>query len=98
MTTPPTAYPSRTTLTAVVAVCAGLAVNGLVLSPAWLLAPAELFSETAAHPAFALTQRISWVLVSALLVLVPPLLRVGPHRAPPAWLVPVAQLAQRQVH
>lgn len=93
MTTPPTAYPSRTTLTAVVAVCACLAVNGLLLSPAWLLAPAELFSETAAHPAFALTQRISWVLVSALLVLVPPLLRVGPHRAPPTWLVPVAQLA-----
>ncbi|WP_134772716.1 hypothetical protein [Ornithinimicrobium flavum] len=93
MTTQPTAYPSRNVLTAVVAVCAGLAVNGLVLSPAWLLAPAELFSQTAANPAFALTQRISWVLVTALLVLMPPLLRVGPRRTPPAWLVPVAQLA-----
>lgn len=93
MTTPPTAYPSRSTLTAVVAVCAGLAVNGLVLSPVWLLAPAELFSQTAAHPAFALTQRISWVLVTALLVLVPALLRAGPRRTPPPWLTPVAQLA-----
>ncbi len=73
------------------AVCAGLAANGLALGPTWLLAPSETFSDTVAVPTFALNQRISWVLLLALVPLVPVLLSPGRRGTPPAWLVPVTQ-------
>lgn len=84
---------SRRRLLALVAVSALLVVNAFVLSPLWILAPAEEFTDTGAVPAFGLTQTISWLLVSALVVLLPAVVRPGPHGAPPAWVLPVAQLA-----
>lgn len=67
--------------------------RGFILGPMWLLAPSETFSGTVAVPAFALSQRISWALLTALVVLVPTLLTAGRRGAPPAWLTPLAQLA-----
>lgn len=88
--------PTQTTVSrarvALLAVCAGLAINGLVLGPSWLLAPAQTFSDTAAVPTFALSQRISWVLLLALVPLVPVLLSPGRRGTPPAWLAPVVQV------
>lgn len=81
------------TLTLLVATCTALALNGLVLGPVWLLTPAELFSETAALPSFALSQRLSWVLTTAMVVLAPAVAVAGPRRTVPVWLVPLAQLA-----
>lgn len=81
------------TLTALVATCATLALNGLVLGPMWLLTPTQLFSETAALPTFALSQRLSWLLMTVMIVLAPAILGRGPRRTPPAWCVPLVQLA-----
>ena len=83
---------STRTLMLLLATCAALALNGLVLGPMWLFAPAELFSETVDVPAFALSQRISWALNTALIVLVPAVLGAGPRRTPPSWVLPVVQL------
>lgn len=83
---------STRTLTALLATCAALAVNGLVLGPMWLTLPGE-FSDTAGTTAFALSQRLTWALLTVLVVLVPALLATGPRRRPPAWLAPLAQLA-----
>ena len=78
---------------ALLAVCAALALNGLVLGPVWVLTDVETFSRTAALPAFALSQRISWALLTLLVVLVPVLLRPGRRGAPPAWATPLLQIA-----
>ena len=91
-TRPPTGTTSDRARTAVLAVCAGLALNGLVLGPIWVLTPTATFSETAALPSFAVSQRISWALLTLLVVLVPTLLRGG-RRAVPRWTAPVLQLA-----
>lgn len=75
------------------AVCAGLILNGFVLGPIWLLTPADTFSETAALPSFALSQRLSWGLLTILVLLVPAMLGPGRRGPLPRWVVPVLQLA-----
>ncbi len=79
--------------TALLAVCGGLALNGFTLGPMWMLKPTETFSQTAALPAFAISQRISWVLLTALVILVPALFGAGRRGTPASWLTPVTQLA-----
>lgn len=82
---------ARRSLIALVAVCAALALNGLVLGPLWLVTPGE-FSDTVASPAYAYSQRISWALLTVLIVLLPAVLGLAGRRGtPPAWVVPLAQ-------
>lgn len=70
-----------------------VAANGLVLSPMWLLDGAETFSETAASWEFATSQRISWLLLT-LLVPVVPALAGGGTRSRMALVVQVDLTAQ----
>ena len=84
---------TRRPLLALVAVCAALAVNGLVLGPLWLVTPGD-FSDTVASPAYVSSQRISWALLTVLILLIPTILRLaGPRATPPAWVIPLAQIA-----
>lgn len=88
-------------LVALATVCAALVVNAFALSPWWILAPAERFSQTVAVPAFAWSQAINWVLLTLLVPLVPALVGTGPRRALPGWFVPVVQVviaAQAATH
>jgi hypothetical protein len=78
---------------ALLGVCAALALNGLVLGPLWVLTDVATFSQTAALPAFAVSQRISWALLTVLVVLVPTLVRPGRRGTPPSWAVPLLQVA-----
>jgi hypothetical protein len=80
-------------LLALLVVCTALAVNAFVLGPMWILAPAEQFSDTVAIPAFAHSQRASWLLLTLLVPLVPSLVRPGRRGTPPAWVAPVVQVA-----
>lgn len=81
------------TLAALVTVCAALTVNAFVLGPRWILAPAEQFSDTVAIPAFALSQRLSWLFLTVLVPLVPALARAGTRGTPPGWTLPLVQVA-----
>lgn len=89
----PTTTPQDHRLVALVTVCALLVVNAFVLSPMWIFHPAELFTDTAEAPTYFVTMRLSWLLVSALVLLLPELVRPGPRGAPPAWVLPLAQIA-----
>lgn len=80
-------------LVALVAICGALVLNGFVLGPLWILAPAEEFSDTASVPAFGWSQGISWFLLTLLIPLVPTLVRVGGSRTPPAWVAALVQIA-----
>lgn len=82
---------TRRSLTALVAICGALVLNAFVLSPFWILAPAEKFTDTASVPAFTWSQGISWLLLTLLIPVVPALVRAS-GRAP-AWIVPVVQVA-----
>lgn len=77
---------------ALLAVLGALVLNGFVLGPIWLLAPAETFSDTASVPAFAWSQSLSWVLLTLLIPLVPRLVRAGRRGTPPTWVVPLTQV------
>lgn len=69
-----------------------LALNGFVLGPVWLFGGGETFSQTASTWAFSLSHRVSWVLLTGLVVVVPTVLAHGPRR-PAGWVAPVAQVA-----
>lgn len=84
---------SRRSLTALVAICGALVLNAFVLSPFWILAPAEKFTDTASIPAFAWSQRFSWLLLTLLIPVIPALVRVARRGTPPTWIVPVVQVA-----
>lgn len=89
----PTAATTRRRLTALLATCAVLAVNGLVLGPIWLSKPGE-FSDTVAVPAYGVSQAVSWVGLTLLIVLVPVVARLrADRRSLPTWTVPLVQLA-----
>lgn len=88
-----TTTPLDLRLVALITVCALLVVNAFVLSPLWIFHPAELFTDTAAAPAYFVTMRLSWLLVSVLVLLLPALVRPGPRGAPAAWVLPLAQIA-----
>lgn len=77
---------------ALLTVLGALVLNGFVLGPIWLLAPAETFSDTASVPAFAWSQSLSWVLLTLLVPLVPQMVRAGRRGTPPAWVVPLTQV------
>ncbi|NLG23293.1 MAG: hypothetical protein GX555_17880 [Actinomycetales bacterium] len=83
---------SRRSLTALVAICGALVLNAFVLSPFWILAPAEKFTDTASVPAFPWSQGISWLLLTLLIPVIPALVRAS-RRAIPAWVIPVVQVA-----
>lgn len=84
---------SRTPLVALVLVCVALIVNAFVVSPFWILAPAEEFSDTAAVPAFAISQTASWILLTLLIPLLPALGEIDDRCALPRWIVPLTQVA-----
>lgn len=77
---------------AVLVILLVLAVNGFTLGAAGLLTPAETFSDTAALPAFSISQTVSWLLLTLLVPLVPSLFVPGRRGTPPAWLMPVVQV------
>ncbi|MCK0110719.1 hypothetical protein MWU75_00990 [Ornithinimicrobium sp. F0845] len=81
------------TQSVVIAVLGALVLNAFVLSPFWILAPAEEFSDTASVPAFGWAQGISWFLLTLLIPLVPALVHAGQRGTPPAWVVPLVQIA-----
>ena len=70
-----------------------LALNGFVLGPLWLFGGGETFAETASSWAFALSHRLSWVLLTGLVVVVPSLLANGTRRPAAGWAAPLAQVA-----
>lgn len=93
---PPKGHPMTSTdrsRTALLAVCAGLALNGLLLGPIWLFTTTTTFSQTAALPMFAVSQRISWILLTLLVPLVPGLCRPGRRGSTPSWLPSLLQVA-----
>lgn len=81
------------TQSVLVTVLGALVLNAFVLSPFWILAPAEEFSDTATVPAFAVAQGLSWFLLTLLIPLVPTLVRAGRRGTPPAWVAPLVQIA-----
>lgn len=83
---------ARRSLTALVAICGALVLNAFVLSPFWILAPAEKFTDTASIPAFAWSQRFSWLLLTLLIPVIPALVRAA-RRSTPTWIIPVVQVA-----
>lgn len=92
---------TRRSLVALVAICGALVLNAFVLSPLWILAPAEAFSDTVAVAAFPWSQRISWLLLTLLIPVVPAVLRAGSRGTPPAWVGPLVQItlaAQAATH
>lgn len=84
-------FTASRTLIALLVTAALLAVSGLVLGPIWLVVPGE-FSDTVATPAYAISQQVSWALLTVLIVLVPSLATAG-RRPLPAWIVPAVQIA-----
>lgn len=89
---------SRRSLTAFGAICAALVLNAFALSPLWILAPAETFTDTASIPAFFWSQGFSWLLLTLLIPLVPAIVRAVPTlradgRTVPGWIVPAVQIA-----
>lgn len=84
---------TRRSLLVLVAISGALVLNAFVLSPLWILAPAEEFTDTAAVPAFAWSQRLSWLLLTLLIPVVPALARVARRRTVPGWVIPVVQVA-----
>ena len=85
-------HPTRSLLaTAVIGLL--MAVNGFVLGPLWLFGGGATFSETAASWPFALSQQLSWLLLTAALVAVPEVLRGGTRREAPGWARPLLTVA-----
>ncbi|WP_432558826.1 hypothetical protein [Granulicoccus sp. GXG6511] len=64
-----------------------------MLGPIWLSKPGE-FSDTVAVPAYGVSQAVSWVGLTLLIVLVPVVARLrADRRSLPTWTVPLVQLA-----
>ncbi len=80
-------------LTALVVIGTLAALNGLALSPLWLFGGGETFAETAASWPFHTSQRLAWVLFTAMAVVVPSLLGAGTRRDAPPWAGPLVQVA-----
>lgn len=82
---------NRRSLTGLVVTGSLLALNGLALGPIWLVVPGR-FSDTVATPAYAISQQVSWALLTVLIVLVPSLASAGRRPFAP-WIIPVVQVA-----
>lgn len=84
---------TRRSLVALVVICGALVVNAFVLAPFYMMAPSDTFSDTAAIPAFAWSQRFSWLLLTLLIPVLPALVHSPRRGTSPVWIVPVVQIA-----
>ncbi|WP_432558825.1 hypothetical protein [Granulicoccus sp. GXG6511] len=83
---------TRRSLLTIIGITALLCVNAFVLSPLWILHPAEVFTDTAQAPTYFPTMRISWILLTIQVILLPALVRPGAKGTPPGRVLPLAQL------